>query len=545
MSKQLTVAQLEELAKLAYEQGDLVKMRERFAQADQLKIDQAEERGIVGEAAYSGGAGAIRGATGSVDFMGSILPMMQDLSQTAGAKIVGGARDLLGMDAPTQEPVMSRGPEQTFRELAAEKTGGYSEYKSPTTVGQYFGTGGEFMGGAFTMPIGGPVRAAAGSILPAISSETAGQAFKGTKYENMARIVGALGFPVAQAAATVPMRRMVTGPKADIRANIEGSTRPRSVGILEEAGVTDISAGQKIGSEPLMRIEGALGPSTQAVSQLTRAAGQKAGINTRAGVLSEDTVLANRDRLGRVFDEADDLSGGIPAEAEGLRAVDLVSQAENVASEGTKMPRALRSVADTIGNAFIDNVPLKPETIKQMRGQLNKSLRTYSSAMDKQIERELAEDLLETLDDMVARQISETAPDFLPELQTARQQYRAHLTLERALTGAGSDRAAGLISPESLGASVRKREGVSYARGTGSDLAGLAKAAQEVISPLPSVAQGAQRFDGGRLGLLRDVPKQMAARSMQDTLPMDLSGAIATRLLQRLPRQAGGLLSID
>lgn len=545
MAKQLTVSQLEDLAKLAYEQGDIAKMRERFAQADQLKIDQAEERGIVREAGYSGGAGAIRGAAASTDFMGSILPMMQDLSQTAGAKIVGGARDLLGMDAPTQEPVMNRPPAQTFRELAAEKTGGYSEYQSPTTVGQYAGTIGEFGGGAAAMPIGGPLRAIAGSVLPAIGSETAGQAFKGSEYENMARIFGALGVPTAQAIAAPATRRLAIGDPSEVQAYVKGSTRPQSVGILERAGIEDISAGQKIGSESLMRLEGAVGPSTPAISQLTRAVAKEAGIDTNAGALSANVISSNRNRLGDVFDKADDLSGGIPAQSEGMQAVNLVSDAEGLMAEGMKLPKTLTNVADTIGNAFIDNVPLRPETIKQMRAKLNQNIKTYSSAMDKQIERELAENLLETLDDMVVRQVSQTAPDFIPELNTARQQYRSHLTMERALTGGGSQKAAGRITPEALASATQRREGTSYVRGTGSDLGELSRASQEVLTPLPRVSEGGIRYDAGRLGLLRDVPKQMAARSMQDTIPMDLSGAIATRLLQRLPRQAGGLLSID
>lgn len=550
----LTVSQLEDLARFAYEQGNIEKARERLAQADALKMEQAQARGDVKEFGYAGGAGVLRGASGVVDLLGQAPELLTQLVSGGGEKMM----DILGLSsgrAPseTQKRVLGAAfgdageqpTPSTLQQEVAKMTGGYSEYRSPLVSGQYGGTLGEFTGGAAAMPIGGPLRAVGSTVLPAIASETAGQITKGTEYENMARIAAALGIPVAQALATPALRRMAIGDPSEVQAYVKGSTRPQSVGILERAGVEDISAGQELGSEALMRLEGRVGPSLTSMGQLTRAVAKEAGIDTDAGVLSANVVNTNRQRLGSVFDQADDLAGGVPTQAEGMAAVNLVGTAEEFMTEGVKIPKALNDTANTIGNAFIDGVELDAKTIKQMRAKLNEAIKRYSRAADKQIEYGLAEDLLETLDDMVTRQISATSPEFVDTLNTARQQYRAHLTMERALTGGGQGKAAGRISPESLASATQRREGVSYVRGTGSDLGELARASQEVLTPLPRVAEGGVRFPDPRVGQLRDVIPSMAASRMQETLPMPARQAITQRLLERLARQTGGLLSID
>ena len=50
MADALTVSQLEDLARFAYEQGDVERARMRLAQADALKASEAQERGTFGEA---------------------------------------------------------------------------------------------------------------------------------------------------------------------------------------------------------------------------------------------------------------------------------------------------------------------------------------------------------------------------------------------------------------------------------------------------------------------------------------------------------------
>ena len=515
------------------------------------ELSDAYGRGVGGELAYAGGAGGIRGATDTVDLMSKAPDAVFGLLERGGARMaeaigLKGATEAMDRVQTGRKKELAEAP--TLRQRAADLTGGYSEYQSPLDIGKYGGTIGEFGGGALALPIGGFVKSAASSILPAIASETAGQAFEGTEYEGPARIAAALGAPTAVAAGTPMLRRSVIGPKADVQGYLKGSTRPESVKTLRGAGIDDISAGQEIGSVPLMKLEGAEGPSLRSQAQLTRAAAREAGIDMADDVLQARTISQNRDRLGAQFDVADDLSGGVPTQAEGFRAVDLVTEAEGLMSEGVKVPKALLDSAESVGNAAIDGVPLKPETIKQLRAKLNKAIKTYAPAMDKNIEYSLAVDLLENLDDMVTRQASSIDPNFASSLAKTRQQYRAHLTIERALTGAGQNKAAGLLTPESLAGAVRRREGVSYVRGTGTDLGELARAGQEVLSPLPTTAAGGNRTNVdrlGRAGQIRDVVPAMGARFMQDTLRKPTSQAVLEQLAKRGLRQTGGLLNVQ
>ena len=122
MADALTVSQLEELARFAYEQGDIDRARMRLAQADELKAAEAQERGELGEAAYAGGAGVTRGAAEVAQLGPTILDFM-----TAGLPAYL-AEKVFGAE-PTERV---KGP--TIPEQIGELTGGYSEYRSPTTL---------------------------------------------------------------------------------------------------------------------------------------------------------------------------------------------------------------------------------------------------------------------------------------------------------------------------------------------------------------------------------------------------------------------------
>lgn len=529
MADALTVSQLEDLARFAYEQGDVERARKRLAQADALKASEAQERGTFGEAGYAGGAGVVRGAAEVAQLGPTILDFMQAGLPAMIAEKVFGAE-------PTERV---KGP--TIPEQIGEVTGGYTEYRSPTTLGQYAGTIGEFAGGAAALPIGGVARSVGSAILPAIASETAGQITAGTPYESTARLAAALGVPAVQAAATPLMRRAAIGPAEEVRGYMAGTQRPQSVELLRSMGVEDISAGQQLGAPQLMKLEGRAGPSLQAKQQLTQAALRQAG--TQADLATPDVVKATRDRIGSVFNMADAMAGGAPTRAEGGRMVEALANAEGAISVG-KVPNKLKDIVKDFGEASFAGDVIDPRNIATTRKSLNNLMSTYAADGD-MINYELAYDLLEVLDDMVERQISAADPDFISQLGQARQQHRSFLTLERALNRAGSDPASGIISPEALAGATRRREGVSYMRGTGTELAELARASQEVLSPLPAVSAGGVRDVGTLAQRASELVPAMAAKRMQETLPMPAREAITQRLLERLGRQTGGLLAID
>lgn len=545
--EEYTVEDYKAAARNAYNEGDEAAVRFFADKAQELERQQALEaetaamdtgRSLGGEAAYSGGAGAIRGAAGTVDFMGSILPAMQRLGQRAGESIYTALPF-----TPDAEPRPPYTPPAvpTLREVAAEKTGGYSEYQSPTTLGQYAGTLGEFGGGAAVMPIGGPVKSVMQSVLPAIASETAGQAFKGTPTEGPARLAAALLTPAAQTAARAGARRMALGPAEDVFANVKGSQIAKATGLLERKGIP-VMEGQAVGSPKLMRLQDTLEPTLNQKVQLTRASLKSAGVE--GDVLATPNVMkSTRDRIGKVFDKADELYTAVPTEADGMRAMEALDYAEGAATM-TKVAPKLAGISDRLSTAAGSGKVISSNDIKSTRSELNRLLGTYAKQND-QVNYELAYDLLDTVDDIVQRQIAQSSPELLDDLLKARKEYRAYLTLERAVNRAGSDAGRGIITPAALASSVRTREGNALVRGVGTDLADLANASQQVLTPAPAVSAGGVRDVGGATKGLLDIAPSVAARMEGRSLAQPTSNVLREDLLRRLLSQTGGILSID
>jgi len=503
--------------------------RAEMLEAQQAAAAAAEKPSIAQDVVRAAPASLARGAAETAQVGPNILDFM-----TAGLPAIL-AESVFG--APRSE----RPKDKTFREMLADVTGGASEYKAQTIPGQYVQTTGEFVGGAAALPIGGPLRAMGSAILPGIASETAGQLTKGTELEGPARMAAALSVPFVQAAGTPIARRLAIGDPADVRAYQPGSKRSQSVETLREAGVTDIKAGQQLGSPQLMTLEGSTGPSLQAQGQLTKAVLREAG--TDADLATGDVLKATRDRIGGVFDEADAMVGGPPLASEGQRMIAALREAEDSISVG-KVPNKLVKIVEDFSDAAVKGVDLDPRNITKTRKDLNKAMSTYAADGD-MINYELAYDMLQTLDDTVARQIKDIDPDFMGTLSDARNQYRAFLTLERAINRAGPDAAAGYITPAALASALRRREGVSYMRGTGSQLAELGRASQEVLSAMPTVLPGGERRVGSLGQMVTEFVPGMVARRAQETLPLPARQAISQRLLERLGRQTGGLLAID
>ena len=510
---------------------------ELAAQARAERPSQLEEAAGVALPALS------RGFTEAVDFMGQAPDALSRMLESGGLQVL----KLLGM-APEDASLPPPEEQRTLTEAMSELTGGYTERTAPADnpLAQYVETGGEFGGGALAMPIGGPLRSFASVMLPAFASETAGQVAQeyAPEYESIARMAAALGIPVAQALATPALRRMAIGDPSEVRAYMPESERAQSVNLLQRLGIEDISAGQQLGSEQLMRLEGSMAPSLASQRQLTSAVAKEAGMD--AQLLTSGTLKKNRDRLGQVFDKADDAITLPPTTEEASRASLALDEALNSLEvrDFNAFPR-LTGIGDAIIDAAGNRKALNPKEVSRIRSDLRKEMDLSVKGINTndQIRYELAHDLNEILDDMVMRSVTQADPDLAAQLSTARNQYRAHLTIERAMNRAGSDARAGILSPTALAGALRRREGTSFLRGTGTELAKIGAAAEEVLSPLPTVSAG-----GVRSGLLDQITSPIsrtAAATMQSTLPLQAGGTIPTELAKRVLRQTGGLLSVQ
>ncbi len=529
----------EELKRAIYErfyreQYDVTyeEFEDRFDKAPRSKADDLRD---------SLASGALQGASETVDFVSPIAERVMNLPMEITQKLK--LMELLGFPEGSSEKAFPqlapKDPNQpTVRQTVADLTGGYSEYEPQTFEGEYMQTLGQFGGGALTMPLGGPVRSLTSSIIPALGSETAGQLTQGSEYEGLARTLGALGLPVAQAVATPALRRLARGNPDDILSNLSGSQRAQSVDLLRREGVDNISAGQQIGSPNLMMLEGAENASLLSKQQLTQAALRQAGTN--ADLATPQVMNQTRLRIGKVFDTVDELAGGVPRAQEVNDMIRAVQKAQGDMTIG-EVPKNLTNIVKGFRDAAKNGTEINSKNISQIRTDLNQAMSRFAKN-NEMINYDLAFDIKEALDNIVQRQIPR---QLIPSLDNARNQYRAYLTIERGMGGGGAEVASGLLSAERLSGAVRNREGKSYVKGTGSELGDLARASQEVLTALPAVSAGGKRVEDNFFTLARDLVPSTYARFAQETLPLSTSQAVFPSLFERIARQTGGLLNIN
>lgn len=498
------------------------------------------------------------GAGAALDFVSNLLPMAQKFGADQAVnlmRILGvegkkledykevleavsqmyGPRGLLPKD-PTDIPSIRKG--------LADITGGATEYEPQTVPGEYAGTIMEFAGGAAALPIGGPVRSIASSILPGVASETAGQTARkyAPEYEQLARFGAALTTPVVTSSIAQPItRRMTIGPAEDVYGYLEGSQRAANVDLLKQMGMRDISAGQQIGSATLQKLEDVVEPTLRQKTDLTRMVLQRAGIEE--GLATPNVIDKRAKELGKVFDEAEaSVQEGFDIN-EGEKLLSLFDNAKSMLSQGTIVGKT-KNIIDEYSNSSVIGDVISPEQLKKARFDLQEVMKSSLKSADN-VNYNLANDVLEVIDDMIERNVVKYNPKLLPTLQKTRSDYRTLLTAERAVSGKGTDAASGIITPNALDTAVKVREGkTATTRLRGTDVAEISRAASEVLSSLPTVAAGSRRDVGGIAQAVRDFIPGYLARSQQDLLPMRSQDAISKIIQEQLLRSTGGLLTI-
>ena len=423
----------------------------------------------------------IRGGAAAIDFGRNVLDLAEGGPLALASRLAG-----YGAQAMQEGKMPPIDYKETVRPALADITGGFSEYEAQTLPGQFTSTTGEFIGGAAAMPFGGMRQAVTSTIAPALASEAAGQATKGTEYEGPARLLAALGTPAASTVLQRGAQRAALGP--DARINVPGSARGQSVSLLEQAGVP-MTTGLKTGSDKLRKVEGSLEVPLETKTGLTRAVMQMAGSDNPLATPAALDEIGNR--LGAVFDRAESVAKGVPAESLGASALKVLDDHKDFAGDDV-IPQALTKIANKIAGAAETGAELSGRTLQDMRKKLRKVME--GKGQDSNVTFEAALRLNNLVDDFMIESVRAQAPKMVPELMEARQQYRTFLTLMNAMKRSpGSDSAGGLISPQMLSGALRRREGDNYIRGTGSDLARLARAAEEVVSSASTTKAGGVR----------------------------------------------------
>jgi hypothetical protein len=408
--------------------------------------------------------------SGVMDFVKSIPSgLVKGLSGAASAGgqsavIEMGQQDTMG-DVPNAPEVAKHLEKNVTGELPKPqgRAGKYGE-----TVGEFLGNPASYIG-----PGALPLKVATG-ITGALGSEAAGQATEGTNAEPFARVLGAMAggaVPSAGARAITPLPAT--------------PARQRLVDILNQEGVTSLTAGQRTGNEALRYAESSLsnapfaGGKTNRITregqeQFTEAATRRAGTGPDA---TPDTLAANQRRLGNEFDQLSarntlqmdpQFGRDVGAAVRGYDRVPPSQQRATVEGYVNDIVQHMQTGGTMPGTFYQE---MRSRLSRQANG-LRQSDPTLSGAL---------RDLRDALDGAMGRSIS---PADQAAWQAARQEYGAQKVIEKAASRAGEATAEGQIVPANLRNTVAAENRGAYARGEG-PFSELARAGAGAMTPMP------------------------------------------------------------
>lgn len=485
-----------------------------FAPPQQL---QAPQQNTAMDIAKGIGSGAVKGVLA----VGSTPGNLEWLAR-AGIDKAGG---MMGYD-----PQMGKGqmlPTYSDYKSDLERRVGTKLYDAQTVPGQYAQTAAEFL--PLALSPGSAAQRATRVAVPAVASETAGQATKGTSFEPYAR----MGAAVLGSMAPGMMSRAVS-------PNQIPPERAAQLAVLEREGVTATTAGQRTGSRPLMWAESvtqdtpfaggrAAQMQVQQGEQFTAAALRRAGVQnaTRA---TPDVIDDAFTRLGGQFDN---LAQNATLRPDQRLATDLrnaVADYQSVTAPTLRAPIVENIVRDVVDVMRQPGGQLSGEAYQSLRSSLDRAAR--NARMSNPQLSEALFSIRNSFDSAVERNLPQ---NMRGQWAQTRREYRNLIAIEKAATGAGSDAAMGIISPAKLREAAKAQNSRDYARGRG-DLAELARAGQAIMTPLPQSGTAPRAAAQGALQVLSGIGGYGAAGA-PGAVGAVMAPAMAARTLMSQPVQ--------
>jgi len=357
-------------------------------------------------------------------------------------------------------------------------------YQPKTTAGKYARSIGEAVPGSVAAP-GSLVARLLSAVGAGAGSEVLGQATEGTGWEPYARIGGALAGGMAPYVAGRAVTPIPSNPQ-----------RERLVQVLNDEGINSLTAGQRTGNKTLQYLEsasstapGAGGGATRVQEegqrQFTQAAMRRAGSGPDA---TPEVLAANQKRLGNEFEALSARNSLVPDNKFVTDIAAAVKRYRNVPDSQQKamLQGYIDDIIPHVNAGTMPGVEYQP-----MRSMLSADAKAVKGT-DPYLSRALA-GIRNALDDAMGRSIS---PADKKAWETARREYGAQKTLEKAASRAGEATAEGQIVPANLRNAVAANDRGAYARGEG-NFSELSRAGSAVMSPLPNsgTAQRANAFN--------------------------------------------------
>ena len=471
------------------------------------------------------GTGAIKGTLG----LGGMVGDLTDLGAKGIEKLSNVASDALGIDRyqrPATPSVLNAIP--TTQSLSKQLTDalGQDFYKPQSDYGKAAEKVGEFIPGAAaaTATGGGSLagNVARYAVAPGAATFAAEKYLPETDYKPY--LVGAAG---VGASLVNPSRAITPFPASP--------ARQAAVDVLQNEGVTSLTAGQRTGNEGLRYLEDAASHAPMAGQgasriehegqrQFTEAAMRRAGAGPDA---TPEVLAANQQRLGQSFQ---DLSARNTLVPDNQFVTDIVHAARDYRRVPDSQQRAMVQgyIDDIVGH--VNQGAMPGPQYQEMRSRLSRqsnSLRQSDPTLSESLR-----SMRNALDDAMERSIAQTNPGDMGAWQATRREYGAQKLIEKAASRAGEATLEGQITAPNLRNAIPKTGG-GYARGEG-QFDELARAGATVMTPLPnsgtaqrmnafhilnSALFGLPQAAAGRVVMSRPVQDLLANQLMRGALP--------------------------
>lgn len=451
---------------------------------------------------------------------------LEDVAKSAGVGLGKGAIGVAGAPADLRELAAS-GAKWAFDKLGMDKASGALSalqkiggegatsnriqkevvepvtgefYKPQTRAGRYAETIGEF---APSSLIGGgsiPLKFAKFAALPGAASEFAGEQTKGTDVEPYARVAAALTAPFIPGMA----RKAITP--------FESSTRQREmVDLLNDRGVTSLTAGQKTGSPVLQALESKIGntPGSGFKADAIAGEGEKQFTQSvmrdvgESGMATKPELQIARERIG---DNFNDLSARNDLKAD----IDLTKDMNAVSKRyGDVLDANQKPIFDKLFNNIYEKTlagGMSGEEYQIARSQLGGKARGLQVSDPESAK--AFKGLQKALDSAMERGLS---PDDKVAWRKARDEYGRLKDIEGSVAKTGDKLVEGIIEPAALNRAISSgKDASAAARGQlpFSDIAeagaGVMKSPERasINSPtLSGLAMGIPNAAAGRLAM--------------------------------------------
>jgi len=353
---------------------------------------------------------------------------------------------------------------------------GGSEYRPKTDTGKLVGAGFETLPGAIAFGGTSPANMLQYGILPGVASEKAGQLTEGSPIEPWARFGAGIVAPVVAGAGN-KLLRYVISPHGGVNQR-----RLDMVKVLDDYDIGPVTAGQKVGSEKLQRVEMSTGRGQDMLdaqkTSFTKAILKTAG--TDADGAFPDVLKATDDRIGAVFDSVTKGVDVVP-DAQDLQGVSKALATYTRLSQKGNITPAFTDINKKMVSSFRTGQPIDADALAIWRSDMS-VLRKSGDIPTAQA----AVDMMEALDDTIAAALTKAGkPEAAAQLNKARGEWRNFIVIEKAAASPTFDAVTGALSPAVVRSAVSRQGARQYVQGTRGDIGDVGRAASTIFKTQP------------------------------------------------------------